>query len=164
MKEGALQQDGTALTLYDGPENIFVAGFIGSSPMNFIRGVLKQDRDWLLFSEVENGTIEVRMPISEFPAGQTFVGKPVLLGIRPEEIRIAQSSSAEKPSGSFPAIIDLVEAMGAEANLHLQTGVHTLVCRTQQRVDHREAGHRLRFELPVEKVRLFDPVSGFRIV
>jgi multiple sugar transport system ATP-binding protein len=163
MNDGAIQQDGTALTLYGGPENVFVAGFVGSSPMNFIRGALKQDRDWLLFSEVENGTIEVRLPISEFPAGQTFVGKPVLLGIRPEEIRIAQSSTAEKSSGSFPAIIDLVEAMGAEANLYLQTGVHTLVCRTQRQVDHREAGHRLQFELNVEKVCLFDPISRRRI-
>jgi multiple sugar transport system ATP-binding protein len=164
MNDGAIQQDGTVLTLYDGPENVFVAGFVGSPPMNFIRGALKQDRDWLLFSEVENGTIEVRLPISEFPVGRTFVGKPVLLGIRPEEIRIAQFSKAEKSSGSFPAIIDLVEAMGAEANLYLQTGAHTLVCRTQRHVDHREAGHRLQFELNIEKVCLFDPISRCRII
>jgi multiple sugar transport system ATP-binding protein len=164
MNDGVLQQDGTGLSLYDEPENLFVAGFVGSSPMNFIRGVLKQDRDWLLFSEVENGTIEVRLPISGFPAGKAFVGQPVLLGIRPEEIRIAQSSKAEKYSGSFPAIIDLVEVMGAEANLYLQTGVHTLVCRTQRHVDHRETGHRSQFELNVEKVCLFDPVSSLRII
>jgi multiple sugar transport system ATP-binding protein len=166
MNDGAIQQDGTALSLYDGPENISVAGFVGSPPMNFIRGTLKQDRDWLLFSEVEDGTIEVRLPISELPAGAAFVGQPVLLGIRPEEIRIAhaQSSKAEKSSGSFPAIIDRVEAMGAEAKLYLQTGVHTLVCRIQRHVDHREAGHRSQFELNVGKVCLFDPVSGRRII
>jgi multiple sugar transport system ATP-binding protein len=164
MNDGAIQQDGTALTLYDEPGNVFVAGFVGNPPMNFVRGALKQDRDWLLFSEAEDGTIEVRLPISEFPAGRDFVGKPVLLGIRPEEIRIAQSSKVEKFSGSFPAIIDLVEGMGAEANLHLQTGAHTLVCRTRQGVDHREAGHRAQFELNLNKLCLFDPISTRRIV
>ncbi|HEX7517673.1 MAG TPA: ATP-binding cassette domain-containing protein [Chthoniobacterales bacterium] len=164
MNDGVIQQYGTALTLYDEPVNAFVAGFVGSPPMNFVRGALKQDRDWLLFSEVEDGTIEVRLPISEFPAGRDFVGKPVLLGIRPEEIRIAQSSKAEKYSGSFPAIIDLVEAMGAEANLYLQTGAHRLVCRTQRGVDHREAGHRAQFEMNVKKLYLFDPASTRRIV
>jgi multiple sugar transport system ATP-binding protein len=163
MNAGTIQQDGTALTLYDEPENVFAAGFVGSPPMNFIRGALKQDRDWLLFSEVEDGTIEVRLPISEFPAGRAFVGKPVLLGIRPEEIRIAESSKAEKSSDRFPAIIDLVEATGAGANLYLQTGAHTLVCRTQRDVDHPEAGHRLQFELNLGKVCLFDPISRRRI-
>jgi ABC-type sugar transport system ATPase subunit len=132
--------------------------------MNLIRGALKQDRDWLLFSEMDDGTIEVRLPIAEFPAGRNFVGKPVLLGIQPEEIRIAESSQAEKFSGRFPAIIDLVEATSAGANLYFQTGAHTLVCRTQRDVDNPEAGHRVGLELNAEKVCLFDPTSGLRIV
>ena len=163
MSDGAIQQDGTALALYDAPENILVAGFVGSPPMNFVRGALKQDRDWLLFSEVDDGTIEVRWPISEFPGRQAFVGKPVLLGIRPEEIRIAESSKAEKYSGSFPAIIDLVEVTGAGTNLYLQTGAHRLVCQIWRDSDHREAGHRLQFSLNLGKVCLFDPISGRRI-
>jgi len=163
MNDGAIQQDGTALTLYNEPENVLVAGFVGSLPMNLIRGALKPDRDWLLFSEVEEGTVEVRLPISEFPAGRACVGKPVLLGIRPEEIRIVELSKTEKYSGSFPAIIDSVEATGAGANLYLQTGAHRLVCRTGRDVDHQEAGHRLQFELNVGTVCLFDPISGRRI-
>ena len=54
------------------PQNVLVAEFFGSPPMNLVRGTLKQDRDWLLFSEVEDGTIEVRLPISEFPADKTL--------------------------------------------------------------------------------------------
>jgi multiple sugar transport system ATP-binding protein len=164
LNDGAIQQDGTVLALHDEPVNVFVAEFVGSPPMNLIRGVLKQDRDWLLFSEVEDGTIEVRLPIAEFPAGRDFVGRPVLLGIQPEEIRIAESSKAEKSSGQFPAIIDLVEATGAGANLYFQTGAHTLVCRTQRDVDNLEAGHRVQFELNAEKVCLFDPISKLRII
>jgi multiple sugar transport system ATP-binding protein len=131
--------------------------------MNLVRGALKQDREWILFSEADDGTIELRWPISEFPVGQDFAGKPVLLGIRPEEIRIAASSKAERYSGSFPAIIDLVEVIGAEANLYLQTGAHTLVCRTERGLDPGGVGHRAQFSLNLNKLCLFDPISTRRI-
>lgn len=162
MNDGSIQQDGTALSLYDEPANSFVAEFLGP-PINLVQGTLKQDRDSLVFRERDDGTIEVRWPISEFPGARDFVGKPVLLGIRPEEIRVAQSSAAGGYSGSFRAIIDLVEVMGADANIYLQTGAHTLVCRAGRGMDHREAGHRLQFELNAQKVRLFDPTSRRRI-
>jgi multiple sugar transport system ATP-binding protein len=163
MNDGAIQQDGTALALYDEPANSFVAEFMGS-PMNLVRGTLKEDRDSLVFSEREDGTIEVRLPISEFPGARDFAGELVLLGIRPEDIEVAEVTKVtEKHSASFTAIIDLVEPMGREANLYLQTGAHMLVCRTQREVDHREAGHRLQFELNVGKVCLFDPISRRRI-
>jgi multiple sugar transport system ATP-binding protein len=161
MNDGAIQQDGTALSLYDEPANSFVAEFL-SPPINLVQGTLKQDRDSLVFCERDDGTIEVRWPISEFPEARDLVGKPVLLGIRPEDIRVAQSSKAEGSPGSFRAIVELVEVIGAEENIYLQTGAHTLVCRTGRSVDQREAGHRLQFELNAEKVCLFDPISRCR--
>lgn len=164
LNDGAVQQDGTASKLYDEPANVFVAGFLGNPPMNLVRGALKQDRDWLLFSEADDGTIEARWPISAFPAGQDFAGKPVLLGVRPEEIEIGESSKAEKYGGGFPAIIELVEMVGAEVNLYLQTGAHTLICRTARGLDHLQAGHRGRFQLNLNKLCLFDPLSTRRIV
>jgi len=162
LNDGVIQQDGTALSLYDEPANSFVAGFLSPS-LNLVQGTLKQDRDSLVFSERDDGTIELRWPISQFPAARDLVGQPVLLGIRPEEIGVAQSSTAERSSGSFRAIVDFVEVIGAEANIYLQTGAHTLVCRTARTMDQREAGHRLQFELNTSKVRLFDPISGRRI-
>ncbi len=163
LNDGAIQQDGMAPALYDEPANVFVAGFLGSPPMNFVRGTLKQDRDWLLFSEADEGTIEARWPISEFPAGQDLAGQPVLLGVRPEEIGVAELPKAEKYSGIFPAIIDLVETNGAEVNLHLQTGANTLVCRTPRNLSSRQAGHRGHFQLNTNRLCLFDPVSTRRI-
>jgi multiple sugar transport system ATP-binding protein len=162
VNDGAIQQDGTAPSLYDEPANSFVAEFL-SPPINLVRGTLKQDRDLLVFSEKDDGTIEVRWPISEFPTARDLVGKPVLLGIRPEEIRVAQPSTGGGSSGSFRAIVDLVEVIGAEVNIYLQTGAHALLCRTVRSIDQHEAGHRLRFELNASKVRLFDPVSGCRV-
>ena len=163
LNDGVIQQKAIARTLYDEPENVFVAEFVGSPPMNLIRGALKADRDGVLFSEVDEGTIEVRLPITEFPAGQAFLDKPVLLGIRPEQIGIAESSKTERYAGSFPAIIDLVEETGGGTNLYLRTGAHQLICRSGRALDYREAGHRLQFELNRQKVCLFDPISGRRI-
>ena len=130
--------------------------------MNLIRGALKRERDGILFSEENEGTIELRLPIAELGAGQAFMGKPVLLGIRPEQISLAESSRTEQYSGSFPAIIDLVETTGGGTNLYLRTGAHSLVCRGGRDVNYGEAGHRVQCHVKLGKVCLFDPISGRR--
>jgi multiple sugar transport system ATP-binding protein len=88
----------------------------------------------------------------------------MLLGIRPEDIEVAQLSKTGNTAARFPAIVDIVEPMGAETNLYLQTGAHTVVCRSQRAFEHRESGHRLQFELNVSKAHLFDPTTTSRIV
>jgi multiple sugar transport system ATP-binding protein len=162
MNNGRVQQNDTPLKLYNEPENLFVAGFLGSPPMNFIQGALKAMRDGIVFKEMGDGTIEVNL--GERSGVHDFIGKEVLLGIRPEDVEIAQFSKSAGAVASFPAIVDIVEPMGAETNLYLQTGAHTVICRSQRALDHREAGHRLQFELNVAKARLFDAASGLRMV
>jgi hypothetical protein len=54
--------------------------------------------------------------------------------------------------------------MGAETNLYLQTGAHTVVCRSQRALDHRETGHRLQFDLNASKAHLFDPATTSRVI
>ena len=164
LGDGTVQQEGIARELYDEPANLFVAGFLGRAPMNFIRGTLKRERDGLLFSEMEEGTIEVRLPISKFPATDEFAGKTVLLGIRPEEIGIAGSAATEKYVGDFPALIDHAELLGAEADLYLRTGAHTLISRIPGGSSSlAQAGHRGRFLLNMNRLHMFDPDSTRRI-
>ena len=164
MNDGVVQQIDTPLALYNQPVNLFVAGFLGSPPMNFINGTLKLERESLVFSEIQGGTIQMRLGAQERPAARELVGKSMLFGIRPEDIELAQFSDRDGSTGSFPAIVDIVEPMGAETNLYLQTGAHTVVCRSQRALDHREAGHRLQFEMNLKKAHLFDPESGRRVV
>jgi multiple sugar transport system ATP-binding protein len=159
LDRGLVQQEGSAVTVYDAPANLFVAGFIGQPPMNLIHGVLKQDRDSLVFSEQGDGTIKLRLPVSEFPNANDFAGRPVVLGIRPEEIAVALAETERSPT-SFRALVEMVEPMGAEANLYLQTGAHALVCRSRHGVVRSESGHRVQFEVDLKKARLFDPASG----
>jgi multiple sugar transport system ATP-binding protein len=164
MNNGLVQQTDTPLTLYNEPANLFVAGFLGSPPMNFINGTVQQERDSLLFSEIQDGTVRVRLSAQERPGVRNYLGKPLLLGIRPEDIELAQFASSDGSTASFPAIVDIVEPMGAETNLYLQTGAHTVVCRSQRALDHREAGHRLQFEMKLGKAHIFDPTTGMRVV
>jgi multiple sugar transport system ATP-binding protein len=164
MHNGLVQQTDTPLSLYNQPANLFVAGFLGSPPMNILTGSLKQEGGSLVFNEIAAGTIAVKLPVQDRPGAKDLVGKPVLLGIRPEDIELAQFAKTDESTWSFPAIIDIVEPMGPETNLYLQTGAHTIVCRSQRALDHREAGHRLQFEMNLKKVHLFDPNSGKRVI
>ncbi|PZR73759.1 MAG: glycerol-3-phosphate ABC transporter ATP-binding protein [Chthoniobacterales bacterium] len=161
MNHGRVQQNDTPLKLYNEPDNLFVAGFLGSPPMNLIEGELKSARDGLMFKEIGDGTIEVAL--DGRPALRDFSGKPVLLGVRPEDIEIAQFAKPAGVVASFRAIVDIVEPTGTETNLYLQTGAHTVICRSRRALDHREAGHRLQFELNVSKAHLFDPETSRRI-
>src|SRR5438094_5930442 len=161
MNNSKVQQIDTPLKLYHEPDNLFVAGFLGSPPMNFINGELKQERDAIMFKEMQGGTIQVRF--ANRPQAREFLGKPMLLGIRPEDIEVAQLAKMGNTTAGFPAIVDIVELMGAETNLYLQTGAHTVVCRSQRALDHRETGHRLQFELNVDKTHLFDAATATRI-
>lgn len=163
LHHGVVQQHDTALTLYSEPANLFVAGYFGSPPMNFLRGALKQERDALVFSEMGDGTIQARLPAAG-PGAREFAGQPMILGIRPDDIEVARSEGVRENSGaSFPAIVDIVQPMGGAAHLHLQTGAHTVVCRSQRAFAHEEAGRRLRFEMNLSKAHLFDPVSTLRV-
>ena len=165
MNDGRVQQIDVPLVLYNEPVNLFVAGFLGSPPMNFISGKLKEDGDKLRFREDEGGTIEVAFAAADRPAAREFVGQNIILGIRPENLDVATLSRKESKAAAtgFPAIIDIVEPVGAETDLYLQTGAHTLVCHSQSAFDRKDAGRRLQFEVNLAKAHLFDPVSTVRL-
>ncbi|MEO7932644.1 MAG: sn-glycerol-3-phosphate ABC transporter ATP-binding protein UgpC [Chthoniobacterales bacterium] len=159
-KEGVIQQIGEPLKIYHEPVNLFVAGFIGSPPMNFIHGTLRLIKDALVFQENQNGPIQLNF--TDLPAARAFVNREIILGVRPEDVVLVSSEGKLAP-GTFPAIADVIEALGAETHIHLQTGVQTCVCRTQLPVDQRELGHRMRFQINAAKAHLFDPATTKRL-
>jgi multiple sugar transport system ATP-binding protein len=164
MNDGKVQQNDTPLKLYNEPDNLFVAGFLGSPPMNFVNGTLKLERDGLVFRESNKGVLEIQFPSHAHPGAREFAGNQIILGIRPEDIELAQYSNRDGETAIFPAIIDVVELMGAETNLYLQTGAHTIVCRSQLALDHADAGRRQQFALTVGKAHFFDPQTANRVV
>ena len=160
LKEGVIQQIDAPLKLYNEPANLFVAGFLGSPPMNFLKGTLRKDGGNIVFKEMMGGAVELNL--GPRPTAQPHAGREVVLGVRPENCDLLPTG--KPPSAcSFQAVVDIVEPMGAETYFYLQTGAHIVISRSHATVDQREAGHRLIFEIDTDKVHLFDPSTGLRI-
>lgn len=163
LRDGTLQQTGRPLDLYHSPCNTYVAGFLGSPSMNFIRGTLHQARDGsrLVFRESGGGSVEIEFAPRDNMS--RLVEKEILLGLRPEHFQ--PLLPGETPDGAtFPAHLDIVEPTGAESICYLQTGSNTLICRSRHIIDTREAGHRMLFRADTSKLLFFDPSTNDRIV
>ncbi len=163
LRAGRVEQHDTLAEVYRMPANAHVAGFLGAPPMNFVRGELKEDRGGLRFIEAGEGTIELSLPL----AGEEGLGdwpiKTVLLGLRPQDITMTDAKDGGA-ADIFPALIDFVETLGAETNLHLQTGAHALVVRMAGRPGDEPAGRRGRFRCNPARIYLFDAETGERIL
>jgi multiple sugar transport system ATP-binding protein len=160
MRDGVVQQDGTLPEVHDRPANLFVAGFLGSPRMNFIKGTLKAAGDGVLFRETGGGVIEVALP--QHAGARAFAGREVMLGIRPADIPLFKAEG--KPTGGrLQALADFIEPAGAETTVRIQTGAHILICRRAGHIGHEEQGRRIQFEINAAKAHLFDPETGRRI-
>jgi len=123
MKSGVIQQLADPMTIYNAPENLFVAGFIGSPSMNFFRGEL-QLRDQRAFVHV-NG---VDFDVSAYPSRAPFVhGQKVVLGLRPEHVRVDEAASGA--AASHRAVVDIEEPMGADNLLWLKLAGQSMSVR-----------------------------------
>jgi multiple sugar transport system ATP-binding protein len=160
MKDGVIQQVDTPLALYNQPVNLFVAEFLGSPPMNFIKGRITAGNGTLIFKEAGEGTIQCRLDES-LELGKR-IGEEMIMGVRPEDLAWTPAS-IDEGQDRFAAMVDLIEPTGAETNIYLSTGAHTAVCRTQGSIGHDEAGRRHHFEIQRSGIHLFDPVSTQRI-
>ena len=155
MRAGRVEQQGAPLEIYDRPANVFVAGFIGSPAMSFLRGGLAD-------GAVAVGA--VRLPVAQRGAGE------VIVGVRPEGFRVV-------PRGEpgLPATVRLVEPMGPETHLiaDLDDGLATVPPGGEERAGDVRAvvrgrldarpGERIGLALDAGAVHLFDPESGQRL-
>jgi len=159
MKDGEIQQVDTPLNLYNQPANSYVAGFIGTPPMNLIRGRLDVGTaGTAVFTEdIKAGASEGALRV-ELPGGMAPAGAALLLGIRPENLH------HEGGPGRVPltATTELLETLGMESILHLRTGGHELIARIGPQV-HLEPGERVTLHLDVNRVHLFDASDGHRL-
>ncbi len=158
MKDGNIMQVAEPLTLYNHPENLFVAGFIGSPPMNFFRGTVERAADRLTFVEaVADGSPPLRLRLDEAQSRQAaaHVGRPLILGLRPEDIQDVPPGAEADPACSAEVKIEVVEPMGAETYLYLATGATSFIARV--RASNRfDVNHRLKMTFDVSRAHLFD--------
>jgi multiple sugar transport system ATP-binding protein len=126
IKDGILQQVDAPQMLYDRPNNLFVAGFIGSPAMNLFDSVVVDHGGGL---GVSIGAAIVRLPDSVLaarPGLRAHVGRPVVVGVRPEDLEDTAVGGAVPDDQRVPATVELVEALGAELVVHLGLDVHTV--------------------------------------
>ncbi len=130
INKGILQQIDTPQHLYDYPDNLFVAGFIGSPAMNFFNAKLVKG-DGKLFVDGESFKVEV--PESKVKTYMPYEGKAIIMGIRPEDIHDPNYVPTEIFSQPVETTIDVTELMGNEIFLYLTTGAHNFVARVDPR-------------------------------
>jgi len=126
MKDGVLQQVADPITVYDNPKNKFVGGFIGSPPMNFLNGRLIRKDSRIYFDE---GRICVKAVEDMYKSLSSYIGKEVILGIRPEDIYDRLFVSEAPPENIARVTCEVFEPMGSEIYLYLNTGRHTFIAR-----------------------------------
>jgi len=125
LKDGLVQQVDTPLNLYNRPKNKFVAGFIGSPPMNFFKGkILKENGLWF-----KNSSIGLKVPQHYEYSLKDYVEKEVHAGIRPEDIHETTKSLPTKNKSIVKVTVELVEPMGNEVYLYSTTGNQSLIAR-----------------------------------
>ena len=130
MKDGYIQQIGVPKAVYDDPDNMFVAGFIGSPAMNFINGVFEKD-SFVVKSEEFGKDLKIKLPKESIKLLSEYEGKEVVLGVRPENIYLDKDSNNKKPTASMKMKCDFVELLGYEYVLYTAINGQRLVIKTQ---------------------------------
>lgn len=160
MKDGHIQQIADPIALYDKPVNRFVAGFIGSPPMNFIKGdVVKKDGK-LYFNE---GKFRVRIIDAMTKIMESYAGGEVIFGIRPEDIYDKLFVSEAPSENTIKATCEVIEPMGSEAYLYLNTGKNSLVAKVGGH-DKPTINQDMDLVFDMSKVHFFDKDTDNTIV
>ncbi len=164
MKSGLVQQVDTPQNLYMRPCNLFVAGFIGSPQMNFIEAVLlKEGNDYFVeFGSEDTKTragvkFKIKLPASKNKDNclDAYVGKEIIMGIRPEDVHNEEDLVAAFPAGVVEANVEVTELMGAETYLYMNCEGQSINARVAPTNTAKPADH-ITIALEPEKIHLFD--------
>jgi multiple sugar transport system ATP-binding protein len=176
MRDGRLQQVATPQTLYDNPDNVFVAAFIGSPAQNLYDVTVGEGAQ-----SIKLGSQTVELPDAvalKRPALRTYVGKEVVVGMRPEHLRAA---APEVTGPKLVGDVDLVEALGSELVVHFTIDAHRVIAegafdkdeaaavKSGEGVARVEAktpvkpGDKMTFSVDVEDMQFFDTETGLAI-
>ena len=160
LNQGAVQQVGDAVSLYDSPANRFVAGFIGTPAMNFFEGHIRRQQERLVFAATDGFVL----PIPEAKAKRlaAYRDRAVTLGIRPEDVG---STAAEQLDGAprIPARVELVEPIGRQSLVHLNAGRTRFVSQVDSERRCR-VGDRAAPAVLVNRAHFFDAETDRRLV
>ncbi|PLR89933.1 ABC transporter ATP-binding protein [Bacillus sp. T33-2] len=157
MKDGVIQQVGAPKEVYEKPENVFVGGFIGSPSMNFFNGTLEEGKFVI-------GTESIAIPEGKMKVlrDQGYVGKNIILGIRPEDLHDEPVFIDAANGAAVKAHVDVAELTGAETMVYSSFAGQDFVARIDSRTDI-TPGETLELAFDMNKVHFFDADSEMRI-
>ena len=146
MKHGYIQQVGTPYELYYKPANLFVAGFIGEPPMNFIKSVVK---DGCVTIGGNNTKLDVTAKLGK--RAKDYEGKEIYFGFRPEHTALGKQDNAYVVN----ATVELTEMLGDNTNVYVNIGEHNAILKVNPH-DTPAMDSSITFSIPVENTYLFD--------
>ena len=157
MKEGHIMQVDEPLQIYNHPENMFVAGFIGSPPMNFFHGFLKREKGRVVFQERHDSegfslVLDDRLAF----IASSHVDQAAVLGIRPEDIAHTLHEANAREGQKIHATVQVSEPMGSETYLYMDTAAHSFNAKVQSQ-DTFRINQCVEHQFNLEKAHIFDP-------
>ncbi|TKC16816.1 ABC transporter ATP-binding protein [Robertmurraya kyonggiensis] len=157
MKDGIVQQVGAPKDVYESPENIFVAGFIGSPAMNFFNGKIEEGSFVI-------GNTKLAIPGAKMKMlrDQGYVGKEIVLGVRPEDIHEEQVFIDASQGSVVKVTVDVSELTGAETMVYSSIEGQDFIARIDSR-SNIAAGENLELALDMNKVHFFDKETELRV-
>jgi multiple sugar transport system ATP-binding protein len=158
MKDGVVQQIDAPMDLYAAPNNMFVAEFIGSPPMNFLNGRLERASDGSIAFQEQSGGVKVSLPSSSPEALAKYVDREVIAGVRPENMSFSNNGS-----NSYLAPVEVVELLGSDMLVYATTpsGVVRIRCDADER--RPALAEKVSLQIAPNKVHFFDPATTLRI-
>ena len=156
MKGGTVQQLDAPQTIYSKPNNLYVAGFLGSPSMNFLKGAIEGAGAKAKFVI---GNISV--PLKAYQSDQELTARKAVLGVRPEHIRI-NGPAEEGATDAIPATVDIVEPMGADTLIWLNVEGQTMSARVESN-EHYEPGQKVKVRFRMNLASVFDDETTNRI-
>ena len=161
MKDGVVQQVDTPQNLYQKPGNLFVAGFMGSPQMNFLDAQIAEKGGDLI---AKVGEYDIVIPAAKAKVLKDggYVGKTVVLGIRPEDIHDSQMFIEASPSVPMTSTVKVYELLGAEVFLYFDVNGTQVTARVDPRTNSK-TGDTIKFAFDMEKSHFFDKETELTI-
>jgi len=144
LNAGKVEQIGSPLELYDRPVNMFVAGFLGSPAMNFLQGTV--------LAGSHSGIVLADGSVIQLDAVPATAGETVVLGVRPEDMRIANGDASDL---AVDATVEVVERLGSEILLDVAVGPTTMVASVEPTATAK-VHEKLRLALNPDRLHFFD--------
>ncbi len=154
MKDGVIQQCQAPLETYREPVNRFVAGFVGTPPMNFFDGVVRAEDGALWFNE---GTARIRVPGRVTDEISAYADRPIVLGVRPEAIGNEAVGRFAAPDNVIRMTINVIEPLGDKMDLYLSTSNHAHIVARVDAHSGLVADTDVPFYLDLDRIHFFEP-------